>query len=155
MSGRYACQIRSVRSSSSMRSVLSASPAASKRQSSTPVACSEKIAKFVPSPSHVAPSGYGVPGQTRRLGMLHRLEAGAPERLLGLGIGRRSPPPERGELGPSPTPDRLGELGAFVAREVRKRRGLGVFLAHEQEGKVGRDQHSAGGELGPLEPSLA
>src|SRR4051794_28768096 len=36
----------------------------SHRQSSTFDACSEKIAKFTPAPSHVAPSGYGRPGQT-------------------------------------------------------------------------------------------
>jgi hypothetical protein len=29
------------------------------------VACSEKIAKLTPTPSQVAPSGYGAPGQTR------------------------------------------------------------------------------------------
>src|SRR5687768_10953782 len=36
----------------------------SNRQSSTLTACSEKIAKLTPAPSHVAPSGYGLPGQT-------------------------------------------------------------------------------------------
>jgi hypothetical protein len=30
------------------------------------VAASEKIEKFVPAPSHVAPSGYGFPGKTLR-----------------------------------------------------------------------------------------
>src|SRR2546425_3620018 len=35
----------------------------SNKQSSTPVACSEKIAKLTPLPSQVAPSGYGFPGQ--------------------------------------------------------------------------------------------
>src|SRR5688500_1314949 len=39
----------------------------SKRHSSTRVACSEKIAKLTPTPSHVAPNGCGEPGQTRRL----------------------------------------------------------------------------------------
>src|SRR5439155_7079214 len=33
----------------------------SKRQRSTEVACSEKIAKFTPFPSQVAPNGYGYP----------------------------------------------------------------------------------------------
>src|SRR6476659_10818740 len=37
----------------------------SNRHSSTRVACSEKIAKLTPTPSQVAPSGYGVPGHTR------------------------------------------------------------------------------------------
>src|SRR3954462_15440753 len=37
----------------------------SNRQSSTRVACSEKSAKLTPTPSHVAPRGYGEPGQTR------------------------------------------------------------------------------------------
>src|SRR5438477_8068143 len=35
----------------------------SNKQRSTPVACSEKIAKLTPLPSQVAPSGYGFPGQ--------------------------------------------------------------------------------------------
>src|SRR5262245_32514184 len=39
----------------------------SKRHNSTLVACSEKIAKLTPTPSQVAPSGYGVPGHTRIL----------------------------------------------------------------------------------------
>src|SRR6185312_1404244 len=37
----------------------------SNRHSSTRVACSEKIAKLTPTPSQVAPSGDGAPGQTR------------------------------------------------------------------------------------------
>src|SRR6476660_8265223 len=41
--------------------------AESNRHSSTRVACSEKTAKLTPTPSHVAPRGYGVPGQTRKL----------------------------------------------------------------------------------------
>ena len=36
-----------------------------KRQSSTFVACSENRAKLTPPPSHVAPRGFGLPGQTR------------------------------------------------------------------------------------------
>src|SRR5512141_466789 len=36
----------------------------SNRHSSTRAACSEKIAKLTPTPSQVAPSGYGDPGQT-------------------------------------------------------------------------------------------
>src|SRR3982751_1103687 len=39
----------------------------SKRQSSPRVACSENSAKFTPTPSQVAPSGYGAPGQTLML----------------------------------------------------------------------------------------
>src|ERR1039457_5055493 len=41
------------------------SPASSKRDSCTRSATSENRVKFVPHPSHVAPSGYGVPGQIR------------------------------------------------------------------------------------------
>src|SRR6478736_4225782 len=37
-------------------------PASSIRHRSTPVARSEKIEKLTPCPSHVAPSGYGLPG---------------------------------------------------------------------------------------------
>src|SRR6266496_2717063 len=37
----------------------------SNRHNSTLVACSENNAKFTPFPSHVAPSGYEFPGQTR------------------------------------------------------------------------------------------
>src|SRR3954451_22154857 len=39
-------------------------PCSSKRQSSTFSATSLKMAKLVPVPSYVAPSGYAVPGQT-------------------------------------------------------------------------------------------
>ena len=45
--------------------LASASSDLLKRHSSTAVAFSEKRAKLTPSPSHVAPSGYGCPGQTR------------------------------------------------------------------------------------------
>ena len=38
--------------------------ASSNRHSSTAVACSEKSAKLTPPPSQVAPSGWGLPGQT-------------------------------------------------------------------------------------------
>src|SRR5215831_330543 len=37
----------------------------SNRHNSTFVACSENNAKLTPLPSHVAPSGYEFPGQTR------------------------------------------------------------------------------------------
>src|SRR5687767_12483784 len=37
----------------------------SNKHRSTLVACSENNAKFTPLPSHVAPSGYEFPGQTR------------------------------------------------------------------------------------------
>ena len=39
-------------------------PSSANRQSSTPSAVSEKSEKFVPSPSQLAPSGKGLPGQT-------------------------------------------------------------------------------------------
>src|SRR5215831_2370710 len=48
-----------------MRWVSLSASTASKRHSSTLVACSEKSAKFTPFPSHVAPSGYGFPGHKR------------------------------------------------------------------------------------------
>src|SRR4029453_15636828 len=57
----------SVCSGSEIVSDSTSASAESKRQSSTRGACSEKMAKLTPPPSHVAPSGYGVPGQTRRL----------------------------------------------------------------------------------------
>src|SRR5579862_8413621 len=43
---------------------VSRRPESSKRHNSTFSACSENKAKFTPSPSQVAPSGYGLPGQT-------------------------------------------------------------------------------------------
>src|SRR6266540_3806384 len=45
-------------------------PLGSNRQSSTCSACSEKSPKLTPSPSHVAPSGYGLPGQTAMSGFI-------------------------------------------------------------------------------------
>src|ERR1700759_4774159 len=49
----------------------SSAPCSSKRQSSTRSAFSEKIAKFVPSPSPSGPSGNGSPAQPA-LAKLHR-----------------------------------------------------------------------------------
>src|SRR5919204_2166596 len=60
--------MRSVRSRTKMRWDSVASSGPSKRQSSTPSACSLNSEKLTPSPSHVAPCGYGEPGQTRRSG---------------------------------------------------------------------------------------
>ena len=51
------------------------SPSASKRHRSTASACSLKIAKLTPEPSHVAPSGYGLPRQT--LSAMHTSQGGA------------------------------------------------------------------------------
>src|SRR5437588_8111918 len=61
MLGTYPCQMNPVISGRSTQFCL---PSPSKKQSSTRVAISEKTEKFVPAPSDVAPSGYGVPGQT-------------------------------------------------------------------------------------------
>src|SRR5215212_6587178 len=52
-------------SGSGIRSLSTVASGPSKRQRSTRVACSEKMEKLTPSPFHVAPSGYGSPGQTR------------------------------------------------------------------------------------------
>ena len=64
--GSRARPCRCARAAGSSATRISAS-AESNRQSSTRVACSEKIAKLTPTPSQVAPSGCGAPGQTRRL----------------------------------------------------------------------------------------
>src|SRR6266545_4689319 len=53
-----------VRSGKATR-VRSRSPDSSNRQSSTFSACAENNAKFVPRRSAIAPSGYGVPADTR------------------------------------------------------------------------------------------
>src|ERR671938_590445 len=60
-----------------MRARSTASSGWENRQSSTPVAFSENMAKFTPSPSQVAPSGYGWPGQTRISERLAAVECGA------------------------------------------------------------------------------
>src|SRR5437879_1547964 len=44
-------------------------PPVSNKHSSTLSACSENKPKLTPSPSQVAPSGYGLPRQTARLSM--------------------------------------------------------------------------------------
>src|SRR5439155_8875736 len=64
-SGRNACHTMSVCSGSGMRALSFVASGESKRQSSTLAACAENNAKFTPTPVHVAPSGYGSPGQTR------------------------------------------------------------------------------------------
>src|SRR4051794_20805618 len=50
--------------SGSMKRFSSRRPVESKTTSSTACACAEYSAKLTPSPSHVAPSGYGRPGHT-------------------------------------------------------------------------------------------
>src|ERR1700691_2046853 len=59
------CQTWAVRSRSVTQSLCS--PSSVKKQSSTPVAPSEKIAKLVPLPEQVAPRGDGRPGKRVRL----------------------------------------------------------------------------------------
>src|SRR5262249_36514245 len=63
VSGKNACQICSVCSRNGTRENSFVASTLSNKHSSTLVACSEKIAKLTPSPVHVAPSGYGLPGQ--------------------------------------------------------------------------------------------
>src|ERR1041385_2789135 len=63
----------SVRSGSAIRS-SSRRPAASNRHSSTFVALAENRAKFVPRPSHVAPSGCGTPRVRRGLAVRDKKE---------------------------------------------------------------------------------
>ena len=75
----------------------------SKRQSSTRVACSEKIAKLTPTPSHVAPRGYGVPGQTR-------IERLGTESWYHAECGERNPEPQTPQTTQSPGP-RSSTLG--------------------------------------------
>src|SRR5262245_50131980 len=58
------CQIRLVRSVSGIAICSSGDSGESKRHRWTAVACSENNAKFVPAPSHVAPSGCGLPGRS-------------------------------------------------------------------------------------------
>ena len=56
----------SVCSGSGIVSDSTSASSESNRHSSTLVACSENRAKLTPTPSQVAPSGYGEPGQTRK-----------------------------------------------------------------------------------------
>src|SRR5690606_31537906 len=60
----YPCQILPERSGSFMRLVSFCPSPLSNRHSSTVVAFSVQMAKFTPSPSHVAPSGKGFPENT-------------------------------------------------------------------------------------------
>src|SRR5579871_2340198 len=117
-----------------MRWVSSASSGDAKMQSSTPVACSEKIAKFVPSPSQVAPSGYGVPGQTRRLG------TGTPEHEDGLRLRGDGAAGRRDGAGPAEA--RVGRVEQHAAR-ARERHGESRRLPAE----VQADGDAAGGEV--------
>src|SRR5262249_39287041 len=67
---------------------------------------------------------------------------------LVLGVGRLL---GRFELFASSFPHRVDQPGIAVADEVRKRRALAVFLAHEKKRNVRRQQYSPGGELGRFE----
>src|SRR6185437_11738760 len=61
-----------------MRADSAPSAGCAKRQRSTPVAFSEKMAKLTPTPSQEAPSGKGSPGQTRTLAVLEPIEDTTP-----------------------------------------------------------------------------
>src|SRR3954462_805519 len=87
----------------------------SNRQSSTRVACSEKSAKLTPTPSHVAPRGYGEPGQTR----IARFATEA----FSSGIGESG---ESGNLAIGESGNRgIGESGNLGIGESRNR-GIGI-----------------------------
>src|SRR5437867_4801318 len=86
--------MRSVRSRIWMRWDSNGSSGCSNRHSSTASAFSEKIEKFTPSPSHVAPCGYGEPGQIRTSGAFG-LQEHAPQR--GKGEVERPGPRVRGD----------------------------------------------------------
>ena len=89
---------RSVRSAESSSDSLSAS-GESNRHSSTRVACSENRAKLTPTPSQVAPSGYGVPGQTliARFGTTPLGTAKNRRSLIAVGRSGRSACPSSGD----------------------------------------------------------
>src|SRR5581483_11484963 len=96
----------SVRSTSAMQADSRSASFESKRHSSTLVALREKSAKFTPEPSHVAPSGWGLPGQTlmaRRLSaapfgaQVEGVERFFPERPLAAPAPRRQPAADHGE----------------------------------------------------------
>src|SRR5260370_1323178 len=83
-------------------------PVASKRQSSTLVACAEKSAKLTPSPSQVAPSGCGRPSRIRVLdsamqpARVYRATSPASSRYRRTpGCSRPGPPPPATRVAPA------------------------------------------------------
>ena len=70
------------------------------------------------------------------------------ERGRGVGVEDPAAAGERGELlGPAGS-DRLHQGGVAVVDEIRKRRRIAVFLAHEQQGHAGGEQNERGRQLG-------
>src|SRR5579884_4156345 len=115
---------------------------ASHKHSSTPEACSEKRAKLTPSPSQVAPRGWGDPGQTRISLRPSRpspaLWRSSEEPSLGAGHALelvdedRAPERGRGDVqraGPAPPGHRLGLHPAEVA-DPAAAVDLGVGVEH-------------------------
>src|SRR3954447_3484198 len=145
MSGTAPCQIPNVVSPSGRRVSTSRPSTSSNRHTSTAVASGAKIAKFVLSGPHVAPSGSCRPGHTR-------LAAGTPAAAAAgrssarvtdpLCPRRRSPKPEVGDRwmpprvrpgGSTPPMTRLGPTSTEDSREST----VGEFVRLEVEGGVG------------------
>src|SRR5688572_7474033 len=108
----------SVCSGSGIRWVSFLESTESKRHNSTLVPASEKIAKLTPAPSNVAPSGYGLPGQTL---MRFPPPVQNPSRLWAvLPSTHENGPPHRGQR---PVPDSRGGANAVptsAGRELRE-----------------------------------
>src|SRR5215218_6310813 len=85
------CQDKAVASG---RSTRVSTPASSNKHNSTRSATSEKMEKLVPTPSNVAPSGYGWPGQI----CMHTPTSNATQTPTGLDGLRYSGRPTIGKL---------------------------------------------------------
>ena len=129
-------------------------------------ACSENSEKFVPSPSQVAPSGNGRPGQTSRLTRRHQRSRAAGRRTTPSPRRRRRAwRAPRGALdrhrprAPRSCTRARRRRGARAAsrrrRRTRRRRIAGRQLAAQRAAGAGRARAISGsphaGELGALE----
>src|SRR5437879_7296899 len=70
---------------------------------------------------------------------------------LGTGVGHLIIPGQGWEFLATTFTHSFGKRGIAVADDVSKRSGLAVFLAHEKQGKKGREQDCAGSEFQALE----
>ena len=128
-------------------------PSSSNRHSSTRVAFSEKMEKFVPPPSQVAPSGNGSPGQTSLTGPPPRRAApSAPSRTSpaassGLAVQRPALLAEVGHDPVRPAPD-----GQAAAVDLRLGLGVDGQLGAQAEG--GARPRRAGPRGSPLAREL-
>src|SRR4051812_29088573 len=117
-------------------------PFASNRHNSTRSACLENSAKLTPWPSHVAPSGYGWPGQTAVIEVFISSFSREPLRLTVTADASRHPVHVTPLRAAGQVLD-AGMLVTAISRPPALEQVGGPFAAAETEGEREREHHAA------------